>query len=690
MKYGKSTRLKKSVGRCSTSFGRRTALHSAAALALLTTTQPARAQIFTYNMNDVVANSSTSSAGTSVSGLTFSNFTTTVGGTANAGSRFSFVNWPLGATNGSDTFSGGLDTTKYDDFMITPANGVTLSLDHINFTIQRSGTGIRQFAARTNFDSFGANVAASTTAASVSIQPTNIFQITDANTSATPGQTLTFSGGGFTSITSASPIDIRLYGFNAEGTGGTFSLDDVAIFGSITGAATDQYWDTNGATAGIGGSGTWDNTTPNWNAVVTGDGALNPFATNAPAKFGGTAGNVTVGANVAPASGIQFLTDGYVIGGGSITLAGNNNIDVATGATATINSVIAGTAGLSKTSTGTLILTGTNTYTGGTSVTGSLKIFDDQNLGASGSTLTLSGGTLLAGGNLSIGRNVTINGASHIDTGAFNVTLNNPINGNAGLTKLGSGSLILNAADASGTYTGSMTITLGTVVVAAVDGSNSSGLGQGATSVGNGGTLLISGVALGNGNGNSAPLITLNNGASLVGSGTASYTRSGGPLIANGTSTSQNMVNLSTATAGSVFTLGASVRQSTAGSPDTFSTIEVGGLGRIVLQSGAVVSSTTFAGAWSINSGILQVGPILVASTAPINAPRFQDIRRNGQSGAGKPGDNQHRGHAGGRHQPCQRRHHRRNIDSLTADVCRWIGRGDRGQHQFRRSGYQQ
>ena len=56
---------------------------------------------------------------------------------------------------------------------------------------------------------------------------------------------------------------------------------------------------------------------------------------------------------------------------------------------------MSGAATLAKTGAGTLLLTGNNSYSGGTSVNGGiLAITNDNNLGASGTTVTLDGGTL--------------------------------------------------------------------------------------------------------------------------------------------------------------------------------------------------------------------------------------------------------------------------------------------------------
>ncbi|SHO67718.1 autotransporter-associated beta strand repeat-containing protein/T5SS/PEP-CTERM-associated repeat-containing protein, partial [Pseudoxanthobacter soli DSM 19599] len=107
----------------------------------------------------------------------------------------------------------------------------------------------------------------------------------------------------------------------------------------------------------------------------------------------GTAGTVTIaGATNPQVVGMDFMTDGYTVTGQGITLAafaaGLTPAIMVDSGTATIASVLAGTAGLEKTGAGTLILSGTNTYTGGTTV--------------SAGTLQLSGGGSMSGGAITI------------------------------------------------------------------------------------------------------------------------------------------------------------------------------------------------------------------------------------------------------------------------------------------------
>ncbi|EQD78793.1 outermembrane transporter [mine drainage metagenome] len=106
-------------------------------------------------------------------------------------------------------------------------------------------------------------------------------------------------------------------------------------------------------------------------------------------------GTVTVDDSVGAVTitGMQFASSGYTLTGGTLTLDGNGGaapiIRVGDGNsasaswTATIDNVLAGSAGLDKTDYGTLILGGGNTYAGGTTISGGmLQIGSDASLGA--------------------------------------------------------------------------------------------------------------------------------------------------------------------------------------------------------------------------------------------------------------------------------------------------------------------
>jgi fibronectin-binding autotransporter adhesin len=242
--------------------------------------------------------------------------------------------------------------------------------------------------------------------------------------------------------------------------------------------ATLNFWDgdTGPQHNGLvnGGSGTWRATGDfNWTNSA---GAFNaPFTNGSMAIFAGTAGTVTVDTNggAAPvnATGMQFASSGYVITGDAVGLTGTqaairvgDGSSAGAGYTATISAPLTGTAQLAKTDLGKLVLSGTNTYAGGTQVDqGTLSISSDANLGDPGGALTLNGGTLQTTASLGIGRTVTLTGDSTFLTdGGTTATLTGALNGAGALTKDGAGTLILQTNDAR---TGSTTIAAGTLQV---------------------------------------------------------------------------------------------------------------------------------------------------------------------------------------------------------------------------------
>ncbi len=152
----------------------------------------------------------------------------------NAASRFSFTNNVVGGVNASDNFAlftGSLNPAKYYEVTVAPQAGYSIDINTIAFTIQRSGTGIRSYAVRSSLDGFSANLSASISPANVNlgVGPGDEFRwLLDATTSAQNGSLVTL-GASFDLL--LSPVTYRFYGWNAEGTGGTFSIDNVAFSG---------------------------------------------------------------------------------------------------------------------------------------------------------------------------------------------------------------------------------------------------------------------------------------------------------------------------------------------------------------------------------------------------------------------------------------------------------------------------
>jgi len=146
------------------------------------------------------------------------------------------------------------------------------------------------------------------------------------------------------------------------------------------------------------------------------------------AVFQGTAGTVTVdtSAGAVSTTGMQFATSGYVVTGDALTLAGTAQATIRVGdgtsagssTVATIASALTGTGGINKSDLGTLILTGANTYTGGTSITaGTLQI------GNGGTTGSVVG-------------NIT-NNASLVFNRSDTLTYSGAISGTGAMTKSG-------------------------------------------------------------------------------------------------------------------------------------------------------------------------------------------------------------------------------------------------------------
>ncbi|MEM7601783.1 MAG: autotransporter-associated beta strand repeat-containing protein, partial [Verrucomicrobiota bacterium] len=105
------------------------------------------------------------------------------------------------------------------------------------------------------------------------------------------------------------------------------------------------------------------------------------------------------------------------MGSGDLIIDGSANADFA--------GVISGTGNLTKAGTGTQILSGDNTYTGTTSVTGGILFVDGNQSSATGSVTVASGATL--GGTGTLGGNTLIEGGGTVTAGTVgNTTFADP------------------------------------------------------------------------------------------------------------------------------------------------------------------------------------------------------------------------------------------------------------------------
>lgn len=137
-----------------------------------------------------------------------------------------------------------------------------------------------------------------------------------------------------------------------------------------------------------------------------------------------------------------LIGDGRItLGGAKLTLGAANGGDFFEG-------VIQGPGALAKIGTGEQVLGGTGTQTATDVNGGALQVGSNNALGAASAPLGFNGGELHTTATFTIPRNVMLNslgGTFNVD-GATTLTMANPITGPGGLTKTGTGTLILQAA----------------------------------------------------------------------------------------------------------------------------------------------------------------------------------------------------------------------------------------------------
>ncbi len=240
---------------------------------------------------------------------------------------------------------------------------------------------------------------------------------------------------------------------------------------------------------------------------------------------GGTqinAGVLNLGvAENAGTSGPLGASGTIVLGGGTLQYSPVNNYDYSgrfsaaanqaynvdtNGQTVTWAAALSSSGGsLDKIGAGTLILSGANSYTGGTQVDGgTLQLGNASALGSSNGNLAVNGGALLdlngcnaSAAGLSGGGvidNVSAGGSCTLTVGnnggdAFSGVIQNT-SGNVGLVKTGSGALTLSGAN---TYVGGTQINAGVLNLGVAENAGTSGpLGASGTIVLGGGTLQYS------------------------------------------------------------------------------------------------------------------------------------------------------------------------------------------------------
>ncbi|MGV7240918.1 beta strand repeat-containing protein [Caballeronia sp. M23-90] len=293
----------------------------------------------------------------------------------------------------------------------------------------------------------------------------------DANLGATSGG-LTFDGGTLQLGSSFDLAPTRSITLNASG--GTIDTQqyNTNVAQGITG--------TGGLTKAGTGVLTLSGANTYTGATTVAQGTLQAGANNALSQQ--SAVTVAQGADLNLNGFSQ--TVGSLAGAGTVDLGSATLAAGANGTSTVFSGAINGSGGLVKQGAGTLALSGTNTYSGGTSVNGgTLEVYSDANLGDASGALTLNGSTLHTTGDVTGTRNIALAGNGTINTDAGTAMTNSgTVSGTGGLIKNGTGTLEL---DGVASHQGGTTVNGGTLVLG---GANTY---TGGTTL-NGGSLHIS------------------------------------------------------------------------------------------------------------------------------------------------------------------------------------------------------
>ncbi|MEI6713394.1 MAG: autotransporter-associated beta strand repeat-containing protein, partial [Verrucomicrobiota bacterium] len=310
------------------------------------------------------------------------------------------------------------------------------------------------------------------------------------------GAVVTFSGTSTVTAPTATVLgaDMSIAGLVISDTAGLGLVAD----GNILTVGTSGVTMSSGVAASVlgapivlSGSQTWTNGGPNALTVsgaMSGTGMMTKAGTGTLALSGSNtfSGLLTLGGGTVSLGGTYALAGGGILtfAGGTlqlgtsgatytnaVTSSGTSVIQLdSNGNTGTLSGNIfaSNTGGLRKQGSGTITLSGSNGYTGVTTINAGTLTLGSSNALAGGGSVTFGGGTLQFGTSNTTDYATQIAnstaGAIAIDTNGQGVTFAGNLNATntGGLTKLGAGTLTLSGSNG---YTGVTTITAGTLQI---------------------------------------------------------------------------------------------------------------------------------------------------------------------------------------------------------------------------------
>jgi autotransporter-associated beta strand protein len=504
-----------------------------------------------------------------VSALASANATVQTGGPRSGTSGTNFFN--VEGVSGFQSF-GVLDFSASSfnlSFPVTEVTSLTLSLTESNtafttasgalafYLVTDTTTGIAAGSSPLTFQSGSTPVGLGTQlGASPFLLGTGNFSTNSGNTGSGTVDSYTFSLASdaqtyFLSQLNSSTGTLRLVVVPTDTTGSSTWAGATNSAAATRPALTLNATLDQPALTWIGGSGTWNGSGgTDWSG-----GAWDPTKT---ATFSTGSGVVTLGTPVT-ALGATFNTGGYTIAGAGankLTLsssAGGNTITVANAVdTATISAEIAGTSGLTKGGSGTLVLSGANSFTGNVTINnGALAIGADTNLGDAANGIVLNTGTLKSTSAFTVGAARTLSGSGVIDASAGALVFSGPINAT---------SLVL-AANSNVTFSGASaafgSAALGTgsrlVVSAPVSSATRTTFsGDGTVELNGDNSGYANGFTMSKGSGSVGPTVVLSSATALGGAAAQSLFFNAGELHATTALTGANAMQTGISVGGSV------------------------------------------------------------------------------------------------------------------------------------------